>query len=95
MGKDTDQEDGKLMLMVSPTTGKVLLVLPNNIVGFSGLESVTTFTKRLVDEVTAVRQLFGKGNGVPIADDYGSMVITEWETVLKETGSDDEISGDD
>ena len=81
--------------MVSPTTGKVLLVLPNNMVGFSGLESLTTFTKRLIDEVAAVRQLFDKGNCVPIADDYGSMVITEWETVLKETGSDDERSGDD
>lgn len=92
MGNSAEQEEGNLMLMVSPTTGRVLLVLPNNMVGFSGLESVDAFADRLVDELAAVKRLFGQGDGVPISDDYGSRAISEWETTLKESRSDDEES---
>ena len=95
MAEDQNKEDGKLMLMVSPTAGKVLLVLPNNIIGFTGLDSVAAFADRLTKEITTARRMLGQDSGMPIASNYESKVIAEWETTLKENRSDNEISRDD
>ena len=83
MKNNSGPEEGNLVLMVSPTTGKVLLVLPGNILGFSGIESVDSLLRRLSEELTAVKQLFGDQTVTPIADGYASRAIFEWEEMLK------------
>ena len=64
MENDSEPEEGNLVLMVSPTTGRVLLVLSGGLalfsrIEFSGIEAVDTFAGQLNEELTAVKQLLG------------------------------------
>ena len=89
-----DPEESKLMLMVNPTTGKLLLVMPSNIIGFSGIASVDSFADQLNDQLVAVKRLLEGTGGSSMSADYGSQVILEWEDFLKHPGSDNEAQPD-
>ena len=95
MENTSEPEEGNLVLMVSPTTGKVLLVLPGNILGFSGIEVVDSFARRLSEELTAVKQLIGDRTVTPIADGYASLAIVEWEEMLQAPDQESEDSSRD
>ena len=82
MKKDSDAEDEDVMLMISPTTGKVLLILPTNLLGFSNLDMARQFVCDLKTEVDAIGKALGDDQPSSIADDYSALVISEWEEVL-------------
>ena len=89
--ESTQEPDGSnLILMVSPTTGRLLLVLPSNVVGFAGTASVASFANPLGDQSAEIRRLLGGSDRSPIPENYGSQAILEWEDTLKGPGPDDE-----
>lgn len=89
MNGPKDQEHSKLMLMLSPTTGKLLLVLPNNTIGFSGIASVEAFADQLSEQLVAVKELLSVADS-SISNDYGPQVVLEWEDTLRNIGTDND-----
>ncbi len=89
MNGPKDQEHSKLMLMLSPTTGKLLLVLPNNTIGFPGIASVEAFSDQLSEQLVAVKELLS-GAESSISNDYGPQVVLEWEDTLRNIGTDND-----
>ncbi|MCL0054048.1 hypothetical protein M1N45_03535 [Dehalococcoidia bacterium] len=85
-----DQEHSKLMLMISPTTGKLLLVLPSNTIGFSGIASVDAFSDQLSKQLAAVKRLLHGDDDSPISSEYGPQAVLEWEDTLKNMGTDND-----
>ena len=78
-----EPEEEKNLLMVSPTTGNVMMVLPNGcFLGFSDIDSVDSFACQLLEELVAVKQLLVKSNETPIGDDYSARALKEWEEIL-------------
>ena len=97
MENNSEPEEGNLVLMVSPTTGRVLLVLSGGLalfsrIEFSGIEAVDTFVGQLNEELTAVKQLLGHRTVTPIADGYASLAIVEWEELLQAPDQESEDS---
>ena len=97
MENDSEPEEGTLVLMVSPTTGRVLLVLSGGLalfsrIEFAGIEAVDTFVGQLNEELTAVKQLLGHRTVTPIADGYASLAIFEWEELLQAPDQESEDS---
>ena len=90
MNGPKDQEHSKLMLMFSPTTGKLLMVLPNNTIGFSGIASVEAFADQLSEQLVVVKRLLGGDDDSSICNDYGPQAVLEWEDTLKNTGTDND-----
>ncbi len=89
MNGPKDQEHSKLMLMLSPTTGKLLLVLPNNTIGFSGIASVEAFADQLSEQIVSVKALLSRADS-SISNDYGPQVVLEWEDTLRNIGTDND-----
>lgn len=83
------QEYSKLMLMISPTTGKLLLVLPSNTIGFSGIASVEAFSNQLGNQLSAIKRLLDGDTDPSISNGYGSQAVLDWEATLKNTSTDE------
>ena len=97
MENNSEPEEGTLVLMVSPTTGRVPLVLSGGLalfsrIEFAGIEAVDTFVGQLNEELTAVKQLLGHRTVTPIADGYASLAIVEWEELLQAPDQESEDS---
>ena len=83
----TEEPDGiNLILMGSPTTKRLLLVLPSNVVGSAETASVTSFANQLGDQLAVISKLLEVSDRHPIPENYVHRRPWNGKTLLKAQG---------